>query len=85
VTRIWLLAQTIPDELVERIPDDLRNRADEIVAEVQANPALLGILVVVGVVSAIIFFWGVVKQFFKAALFAGFASAAAWYWFFNLR
>ena len=82
---MWLLAQTVPDELVERIPDDLRERGAEIVAEVQANPALLAILVVIGVVSAIIFFWGVIKQLFKAALFAGIASAGAWYWFFNIR
>ncbi len=85
MTPIWLLAQTVPGSIVDRIPDDLRDRADEIVAEVQANPALLGLLAVIGVVSAVIFFWGVVRQFFKAALFAGLASAGAWYWYFNLR
>ncbi len=85
MSSIWLLAQTVPDEIVERIPDDLRERGAEIVAEVQANPALLVILVVIGVVSAMIFFWGVVKQLFKAAIFAGIASAGAWYWFFNIR
>ena len=77
VNRIWLLAQTVPD--------DLREKGAEIVADVQANPALLAILVVIGVVSALIFVFGVAKQLFKAALFAGIASVGAWYWFFNIR
>jgi Flp pilus assembly pilin Flp len=52
---------------------------------VQANPALLAALIGVGVVTALIFVWGVVKQFFKAAFFAALASAGAWYWYFNIR
>lgn len=77
--------QTVPDEIVERIPDELRDRADEIIGDVQANPALLAVLIAIGVVSAIIFVWGVTKQLFKAALFAALASAGAWYWYFNIR
>jgi hypothetical protein len=77
--------QTIPEEIVDRIPDDLRDRADEIVSEVQANPTLMAVLVVVGVLTALLFVWGVVKQAFKAALFAGLASAGVWYWYFNIR
>ena len=83
--RIWLFLQTVPEELVDRIPEDIRDRADEIVSEVQANPALLGVLVVIGILTAVIFFWGVARQVFKAAIFAGLASAGAWYWFFNIR
>jgi hypothetical protein len=77
--------QTIPEEIVDRVPIELRDRADEIIGEVQANPALLAILIGVGVLSALLFVWGVVKQFFKAAFFAALASAGAWYWYFNIR
>jgi hypothetical protein len=76
---------TVLGQIVDRIPPDLRDRADEIVDEVQANPALLAALVGVGVVAALIFVWGVVRQFFKAAFFAALASAGAWYWYFNIR
>jgi len=82
---IRFLFQTVPEQIVDRIPTDLRDRADEVIDEVQANPALLAVLIAVGVVSGLIFLWGVVKQFFKAALFAALASAGAWYWYFNIR
>ena len=42
-------------------------------------------LIVVGVLTLGLFIWGVVKQVFKAALFGGLASAATWYWYFNIR
>ena len=72
-------------EIVDRIPDDIRERSTEIVDTVKANPTLLTILVVVGILTALLFVWGVVRQIFKAALFGGLASAAVWYWYFNIR
>jgi Flp pilus assembly pilin Flp len=79
-----------------QISDDVRERADElteqvgdqlgqIVDQAKADPALLAILIAVGVITAIVFLWGVVKQVFKAALVAGLLSAGAWYWYFNIR
>jgi hypothetical protein len=73
-------AQTVPTEITDRLPD-----ADQIVGEVQANPALLAILVIVGLLTGMLFLWGIVKQAVKAAVFAGLASAGVWYWYFNIR
>jgi hypothetical protein len=69
----------------ELIPDDVRDRADEIIETVKADPTLLAILIGIGVLTAGLFVWGIVRQFFKAALFAGLASAGVWYWYFNVR
>jgi hypothetical protein len=69
----------------ELIPEDLRDRADEIIETVKADPTLLAILIGVGVLTAAVFVWGIVRQFFKAAIFAGLASAGVWYWYFNVR
>lgn len=51
----------------------------------KANPVLLGILIVIGLLTAFLFFWGIFKQALKVALFAGLLSLAAWYWYFNIR
>lgn len=59
--------------------------AQQVVDQVKANPVLLGLLVIVGIVTAFIFFWGIAKQAFKAAIFGGVLSFAAWYWYFNIR
>lgn len=68
-----------------QVPEDIRDRADEIIDTVKADPTLLAILIGVGVLTAAIFVWGIARQFFKAALFAGLASAGIWYWYFNIR
>lgn len=68
-----------------QIPDDLPERAGQIVDQVKANPVLLAMLIGVGVITAVVFLWGIVKQAFKAAIFAGLLSVGAWYWYFNIR
>jgi len=73
---LWLLLQT---------GDDVRERADEIFETVKADPTLLAILIGVGIITAAIFVWGLVRQVFKAALFAGLASAGVWFWYFNIQ
>jgi hypothetical protein len=70
---------------LQTLPDDVAERADEIVDTVKANPALLATLAVIGVVTAVIFFFGVVRQAFRAALIGGALSAGAWYWYFTIR
>lgn len=77
---LQFLAQA--DELV---PEDLRERADEIIETVKADPTLLAILIGVGVLTAAVFVWGLMRQVFKAAIFGGLASAAVWFWYFNVR
>jgi hypothetical protein len=66
---------------IPTIPDN----AGEIVDTVKANPVLLAVLIGVGVLTAIIFFWGIMKQGIKAAIFGGLLSVGAWYWYFNIR
>jgi hypothetical protein len=77
--------QTVPEEIIDRVPEELRDRADEIVGEVSANPVLLAMLVIAGVLTVIMFVWGVTKQAFKAAAFAALAGAGVWYWYFSIR
>ncbi len=69
----------------ELVPEDVRERADEIIDTVKADPTLLAILLAVGVATLALFVWGMTKQVFKAAIFAGLASAGVWYWYFNIR
>ena len=71
--------------VLAQIPDDLPERAGEIADQVRANPVLLAMLVGIGVITAFIFFWGIIKQAFKAAIFGGLLSAGAWYWYFNIK
>lgn len=79
------MLQTLPGDLLDRVPEGVREQAAQIVEEIEANPTLAAILIGVGVLTALLFVWGIVKQFFKAAIFAGLASAGAWYWYFNIR
>lgn len=63
----------------------LPENTGELVDQVKANPVLLGVLIVIGLLTAFLFFWGIVKQTIKVALFAGILSVGAWYWYFNIR
>ncbi len=67
------------------VPEDVRERADEIIDTVKADPTLLAILIAVGVATLALFVWGLTKQVFRAAIFAGLASVGVWYWYFNVR
>jgi hypothetical protein len=61
------------------------SNAGEIVDTVKANPVLLGLLIVIGLLTAFLFFWGIFRQTIKLAIFAGALSVGAWYWYFNIR
>jgi hypothetical protein len=58
---------------------------EELVEAAKADPVLLGVLIGVGVLAALFFVFGIFKQFFKTAVFAGLLSAGVWYWYFNIR
>lgn len=64
---------------------EVPERVGEVIDAAKADPALAGVLIAAGLATLGIFFWGMVKQVFKAAFFAGLASAGIWYWYFNIR
>ncbi|OFW64637.1 MAG: hypothetical protein A2135_03905 [Actinobacteria bacterium RBG_16_67_15] len=59
--------------------------AGQIVDQVKANPQLLAILIGVGVLTAVLFVWGIMKHAIKAAIIGGILSVGAWFWYFNIR
>ncbi|WKZ82504.1 MAG: hypothetical protein QY307_10540 [Acidimicrobiia bacterium] len=71
--------------LLAQIPVTIPENAEEIIDQVKENPVLAAILLGVGLLTAFVFVWGITKQAFKAAIFGGLLSAAAWYWYFNVR
>ena len=71
--------------LAQTIPPDLQERGEEIVETVKANPVLMWTLVGVGVFTALIFVFGILKHAFKAAFLFAILSVAAWIWYFNIR
>ena len=73
---LLLFLQT--DELVPE-------QVGEVIEAAKADPALAAALIAAGVATLAIFVWGMTKQLFKAALFAGLASAGIWYWYFNIK
>lgn len=60
-------------------------RVEDVIEAAKADPVLAGALIAAGVATLGITFWGLFKQVFKTALFAGLASAGIWYWYFNIR
>lgn len=60
-------------------------RVGDVIEAAKADPALAGALIAAGVATLFLFFWGLFKQVFKTALFAGLASAGIWYWYFNVK
>lgn len=68
-----------------QIPITIRDNANEIIDTVKANPALLAVLIGVGVLTAFVFAWGIMKQAIKAIIFGGVLSVGAWIWYFNIR
>lgn len=68
-----------------QIPITIPENANEIIETVKANPVLLAALIGVGVLTAFVFVWGIMKQAIKAAIFGGVLSVGAWFWYFNIR
>ncbi len=76
----------IPDDVVDRLPPSIADRIpDGFLESAAANPLLTAILLLIGVLAVIGFFYGVAKSFFKMALYSGIAGAIAWFWYFNIR
>jgi hypothetical protein len=67
------------------LPDSVSDVAGGIIDQVRGNPALMRALIGIGVVTAGIFVFGIVKHAFKSALIGGLLSAAAWWWFVTIR
>ncbi len=76
----------IPDTVVDRLPPGLVDSIpDGLLESAAANPALSAILIAVGVIAVLLFFWGIVKSAFKAALFAAVVGGGAWAWYFYIQ
>jgi len=75
---------TLPDSIVDQLPDSVVDKIpSEFLDAASSDPALTALLVVVGILALVGFFYGVAKSAFKAALFFGLVAAAAWFLFFN--
>ncbi|MBT8215959.1 MAG: hypothetical protein HKN74_11935 [Acidimicrobiia bacterium] len=76
--------EKLPETVVDRLPDTVVDRIpSEFIEGASANPALVAILVVVGLIAVAGFVYGIAKSAFKAAFFFGVVAAGAWYWYFN--
>lgn len=71
--------------LAQTVPQDIQDRADQIVDQVKANPKLMWALIGVGAFTALVFVFGIIKHAFKAAFLGAVLSVAAWVWYFNIR
>jgi uncharacterized membrane protein len=72
-------------QIAQTIPQDIQDRADDIVEQVKANPTLLKVLIGVGIFTALVFVLGIIKHAFKAAFLGAVLCVAAWIWYFNIR
>lgn len=64
-----------------QIPEEVQQGIET----VKANPALMWTLIGVGIFTALVFVFGIIKQAFKAALLGAILSVGAWIWYFNIR
>jgi len=68
-------------EIVAQLPEDVQQGIET----VKASPVLMWTLVAVGVLTALIFVFGILKHAVKAAVIGAVLSVAAWIWYFNIR
>jgi len=64
---------------------DIVDQGRQLVDAAKDDPVLAGVLIGIGVITAGIVVFGLVKQLFKAAFIAALLSAGAWFWYFNIR
>ena len=57
---------------------------EEIVEQINSNPQLKWALLGIGAFCALVFLFGIVKHFFKAAILFAILSVGAWIWYFNV-
>jgi hypothetical protein len=77
--------ETLPDNIVDQLPDSVVDKIpSEFLDAATTNPALTALLVIVGILAVVGFFYGVAKSAFKAAMFFGLVAAGAWFLFFNV-
>ena len=81
LTLFW---QSVPEDLQDT-GRELVDKGEQLIESAKADPVLAGVLIAIGVITAIIFVWGLFKQVFKAAFVAAALSAGAWYWYFQIR
>jgi hypothetical protein len=64
---------------------DIVDQGRQVVEAAKDDPVLAGVLIGIGVITAGIVVFGLIKQLFKAAFVAALLSAGAWFWYFNIR
>ena len=69
-------------QFAQNVPDEVQETARDIAQRFREDPAFMWTLVAIGVITAIVFIWGMFKQTFKAAIVGALLCAGAWYWFF---
>ena len=82
--RLFQVTDTLLQE-GEDLLEQGKETVNQIVEAAKADPVLLAVLIGVGIITLAIFFWGMAKQVFKAAIVAGLLSAGVWYWYFNIH
>lgn len=83
---LWLLQVTDTvvekaEEILSQVPEEVGNMVDA----AKDDPVLAGVLIGIGVITALVFVWGIVKNALKAAVIGALLSAGAWIWYFNIR
>jgi hypothetical protein len=69
-------------QIAQNVPEEVQETARDIAQRFRDDPAFMWTLVAIGVITAGVFIWGVVKQTFKAAIVAALLCVGAWTWFF---
>jgi hypothetical protein len=69
-------------QIAQNVPEEVQQTARDIAQRFRDDPAFMWTLVAVGVITAVLFIWLLVKQAFKAAIVGALLCAGAWYWFF---
>lgn len=76
--------ETLPDNIVDQLPDSVVDKIpSEFLDAATTNPVFTALLVIVGILAVVGFFYGVTKSAFKAAMFFGLVAAGAWFLIFN--
>ncbi len=69
-------------QTAQNVPEEVQQTARDIAQRFRDDPAFMWTLVAIGVITAVLFVWLMVKQAFKAAIAGALLCAGAWYWFF---
>lgn len=70
---------TVVGGIADRIPEGVATWGGEIIDQVKESPVLLTAVAVVGIITALLVVFGIMKRSLKAAVIGGLLSVAASY------